>query len=160
MTHIKKFVDTLLQWISIVIVVLMTFFVTYQVVTRYIFNRPSAVSEALARYLFVWLTMLGGAYVFGKQGHMNITFFREKFSPKKLIILKMASEALIAVFALLIMFYGGKIYMLKQMISIEPSINIPMGYIYAAVPIGGILILFYAVYNETLLFKSLKSHGA
>jgi TRAP-type C4-dicarboxylate transport system permease small subunit len=159
MGSIKKAVDTMLQWISIVIVAVMTLLITYQVVTRYVFNKPSAMSETLARYLFVWLTMLGGAYVFGKQGHMNITFFREKCPPKKNIMLKMTGEALIAVFALLLMCSGGKTYMLKQMISIDPSINIPMGYIYASLPTGGILILFYAVYNEIQLYKSLRKHG-
>jgi TRAP-type C4-dicarboxylate transport system permease small subunit len=135
----------------------MTFLVTYQVITRYIFNNPSAISEALARYLFVWLTMFGGAYVFGKREHMNLNFIRDQFPPKGKVILEMISEFLIAVFAIMVMIYGGKIYALKQMIQIDPSMQIPMGYIYASLPMAGYLILFYFICNEIELFKKLKS---
>jgi TRAP-type C4-dicarboxylate transport system permease small subunit len=147
MAKIKCFVNSVLLWFSIGIVVVMTGLVTYQVITRYVFNRPSATSEVLARYLFVWLTMFGGAYVFGKREHMNIAFLREKLPLPGKMILEILSELLIAGFAFMVMFYGGRIYALKQMGSIDPSINVSMGYIYLSLPIAGIVILFYALCN-------------
>jgi TRAP-type C4-dicarboxylate transport system permease small subunit len=159
MNKIKKAVDTALSWFSIIIVALMTFFVTYQVVTRYIFNRPSAVSEAVARYLFVWLTIFGGAYVFGKRSHMNLVFIRDKCPPYIQAMLEIICELLIAIFAILVMIYGGWIYTTKQAVQAEPSLVISMAYIYGSLPVGGLLILFYFVFNEIELiarFKSLK----
>ncbi|MDR1952316.1 MAG: TRAP transporter small permease [Elusimicrobiota bacterium] len=157
MKKIKDYVDTILQWFCISILVVMTILVTYQVITRYIFNNPSAISEALARYLFVWLTMYGGAYVFGRREHMNLSFIRDKFPPKIKTILEMTSEFLVAIFAAAIMIYGGKFYVSQQMIQLDPSMQIPMGYIYSSLPIGGILILFYFVCNELDLLKKLKN---
>ncbi|GHT85510.1 C4-dicarboxylate ABC transporter permease [Spirochaetia bacterium] len=157
MKSIKNVIDTMLQWFCVLIVALMTFFVTYQVVTRYIFNKPSAVSETIARYLFVWLTIFGGAYVFGKRGHMNLVFIREKFSPKIQTVLEILSEFLIAVFAILIMIYGGRIYTVKQFVQIDPSLMFPMAWIYGCLPVGGVLVLFYSIYNELELFKKLKA---
>ena len=156
MKSIKNIIDKILQWFCVVIVALMTFFVTYQVVTRYCFNKPSAVSETIARYLFVWLTIFGGAYVFGKRGHMNLVFIREKFSPKIQTLLEVFSEFLIAVFAVLVMIYGGRIYTAKQIVQIDPSLNFSMAWIYASLPVGGALILFYSIYNELELFEKLK----
>ena len=155
MAQIKKVVDTALQWFSILIVAVMTVLVTYQVVTRYVFNNPSAVSEAAARYLFVWLTMFGGAYVFGKREHMNLTFIAAKLKPKGRIILEIVSEALILAFALGVMSYGGKLYADMQLVQIDPSLNIPMAYIYWALPAAGVLILFYTICNEIVLVKKL-----
>jgi TRAP-type C4-dicarboxylate transport system permease small subunit len=155
MAQAKKIVDTALQWFSIMIVAVMTILVTYQVVTRYVFNNPSAVSEAAARYLFVWLTMFGGAYVFGKREHMNLTFISAKLNPKGQIILQIVSEALILVFALAVMSYGGKLYADMQLVQIDPSLNIPMAYIYWALPASGVLILFYTICNEIALVKKL-----
>jgi TRAP-type C4-dicarboxylate transport system permease small subunit len=154
---VKNTIDKILQWLCVVIVALMTFFVTYQVVTRYVFNKPSAVSETIARYLFVWLTVFGGAYVFGKRGHMNLVFIREKFSLKTQTILEILSEFLIAVFAILIMIYGGRIYTAKQVVQIDPSLMFSMAWIYGCLPVGGVLVLFYSIYNELELLKKLKS---
>jgi TRAP-type C4-dicarboxylate transport system permease small subunit len=81
MAKIKRIVNSVLLWFSISIIAVMTVLVTYQVVTRYVFNRPSAVSEVPARYLFVWFTMFGGAYVFGKREHMNIALLLTTYVP-------------------------------------------------------------------------------
>ena len=65
LTTIKKAVDKVMEWSCILILIVMTVLVTYQVITRYFFNRPSAISETAAQYLFVWMVMFGSAYVFG-----------------------------------------------------------------------------------------------
>jgi TRAP-type C4-dicarboxylate transport system permease small subunit len=160
MSILKKIVDTFLQWFCIIIVAVMAIFVTYQVVTRYFFNNPSAVSEALARYLFIWLTMYGGAYVFGKREHMNLEFIRSKFPIKIKTCLEMFSELIIAVFASTVMVIGGYIQTTTQMIQADPSTQVPMGIIYSSVLGGGIFILFYFVCNEIELIKKFKSIGA
>jgi TRAP-type C4-dicarboxylate transport system permease small subunit len=156
MKAVKKIVDTVLQWFSIIIVVVMTVLVTYQVITRYIFNNPSAVSESLARYVFVWLTMFGGAYVFGKREHMNLSFASEKLSARGKIVLSIVTEALIAFFAVTVMTYGGKLYADMQLVQIDPSLNIPMAYVYFALPASGVLILFYAACNITNFVQQLQ----
>jgi TRAP-type C4-dicarboxylate transport system permease small subunit len=159
MQAVKKVVDTILQWLSIGIVVLMTYFVTYQVVTRYVFNNPSVISEAIARYLFVWLTIFGGAYVFGKRDHMSLVFVRNRFPPRAQIVLEIVSELLIALFAVLVMIYGGRIYTAKQYVQMEPSLLFSMAYIYICLPIGGVLVLFYTLCNEVDLIKKLRGHS-
>ena len=45
--------------------ILMTLVGTYQIVTRYFFNRPSTISEELLTYSFTWMSLLASAYVFG-----------------------------------------------------------------------------------------------
>jgi TRAP-type C4-dicarboxylate transport system permease small subunit len=160
MTKAKKIVDVVLQWFSMAIVVLMTVFVTYQVVTRYCFNNPSSVSEAVARYLFVWLVVFGGAYVFGKREHMNLVFVRDRFSPKTRIVLQIVSEFLIAAFAILVMVLGGYTYTVRQIVLMEPSLLFSMAYIYACLPVGGLLILFYCLCNTRDLLKQLRNDGA
>ncbi len=62
-----ELVDKAMEWLCIVMLAIMTVLVSYQVVTRYFFNNPSAMSENAAQYLFVWLVMFGSAYVFGSR---------------------------------------------------------------------------------------------
>ena len=36
--------------------------VVWQVVSRYLLNSPSSVTEEIARYLLIWVSMLGASY--------------------------------------------------------------------------------------------------
>ena len=55
-----------LGFVIIALFAFMTLIGTYQIVTRYFFNRPSTVSEELLTYAFTWMALLASAYVFGK----------------------------------------------------------------------------------------------
>jgi TRAP-type C4-dicarboxylate transport system permease small subunit len=153
----KKYLDTFVAWVCIGIVGLMTVLITWQVITRYLFNSPSAVSEILSRYLFIWLILFGSAYVFGLREHMAISFIKEKFSPRVKIITDMFTELAIAVFTFAIMIIGGWYTVLRQMWQLDSALQIPMGYIYSAIPLSGGLIVFYFLYNEIHLFRRLNT---
>lgn len=112
---VKWHIDKLLSSICILIVGSMTILVTYQVVVRYVFNSPSAVSEVLSRYLFIWLVLFGGAYVFGLKEHMSISFVHQKFPKKVQLVLDMITELCISLFAISIMVLGGYSITLRQM---------------------------------------------
>ncbi len=100
MEKMKKLFDRVLEVSCIALMSVMTILVTYQVITRYIFNKPSAVSEVLARYMFVWMVLLCAAYVFGLREHMNIPFVKDKLPPRGRIVCDIAGEIIIALFGL------------------------------------------------------------
>ena len=77
MEKIKNCLDKIIELFCIVIMGVMTVLVTWQVITRYVFNNPSIFTEQTSQYLFVWLVMYGSAYVFGKREHMQISFVRD-----------------------------------------------------------------------------------
>ena len=72
LNKIKFVVDKVIEVISTILLAIMTVLVVYQVVTRYVFNAPSAISEILSQYLFVWMIMFGSAYVYGSREHLTI----------------------------------------------------------------------------------------
>jgi len=159
----KDFIDTLKHWVDkliagllIFIVAAMTVLVTYQVVIRYVFDSPSAISEVLSRYLFIWLILIGSAYVFGHKEHMSIPFVKNKFSEKAQTYIEMFTELATGIFAISIMVIGGYGSAIRQMWQLDSALQIPMGMIYMAIPISGALIIFYSLYNELLLWRRLK----
>lgn len=153
---LKSWVDKIVSSICIAVVGAMTILVTYQVVARYLFNSPSAISEVLSRYLFIWLILFGSAYVFGLREHMAITFIKDKFSEKTKVCIEMFTEFATVVFALSIMIFGGYSSAVRQMWQLDSALQIPMGTIYAAIPISGGLMVFYFLYNELRLFNRLQ----
>lgn len=153
----KTIVDKIVASLCIFIVGAMTCLVTYQVASRYLLNSPSAISEVLSRYLFIWLIFYGSAYVFGLREHMSISFIKDKFPPKLRIIVDMFSETVILVFAASIMIFGGYTSTVRQMWQLDSALQIPMGVIYSAIPISGCMILFYFIYNQAKFIQQLKS---
>lgn len=157
MEKIKKNVDRVVALSCIALLGVMTILVTYQVVVRYVFSAPSAISEVLSRYLFVWLVLIGGAYVFGLSEHMNIAIVREHMKPKTGVAVQMFTELCIFLFAYGVMVLGGFNKTAGQMNQLDSALQIPMGVIYSALPISGCLIVFYSIYNEYKLVKKMVS---
>ena len=157
LTAAKKIVDKIMEVMCIIILGIMTVLVVYQVVTRKIFNSPSAYSEALSQYLFVWMVMYGSAYIFGLGEHLNISILKDKMKGATLLIVEILTNICLVLFAVVVLVYGGYIISAQQMATTDAALQIPMGIIYSAIPISGIFTLFYAVYNTALAYEHYKN---
>ena len=78
MKRIRTQVDTLVGKVLILILGLMVINVLWQVFSRYFTDSPSSFTDELARYLMMWLGVLGAAYVSGRDEHVAIDYFAEK----------------------------------------------------------------------------------
>ena len=144
----RKFLDLLIYRICSVILILMVLDVTWQVTSRYILNNPASFTDEGARFLMVWLGVLGGALLFGRNGHLAVTFVTDKLNQASQKTLNIIIYIVIAVFAIFAMIYG-----IRTMLQPSPAINIPMGYVYSIIPIGGFIILIYIVLNIVDILK-------
>ena len=153
---IRKGMDSVLGLCQIILFAAMVIVGTYQILVRYLFNRPSTVSEELLTYAFAWLSLLGAAYMFGKRGHMRMGFMSDKLNRSVRRGLDIASECLIFSFAAIIMVYGGIQITSLTMGQKTASLGIPMGYVYSIVPVSGVLILIYSILNITEIQNNRK----
>lgn len=147
MEAIRNILDKVLEKICCILLAIMVVLIFWQVFTRYVLGHPSVFSEALAKYLFIWLIFFSMAYVFGKREHMAIEFFADKLSKKKRLILDNLNQVLIILFSSGVLIYGGIFTTIYQMQKIDATLQIPMGYIYMIVPISGLLVIFYCINN-------------
>lgn len=153
MTNIKKALDKILGWFCIIIFSLMVIFTTYQVVVRYVFSSPSAISETLTRYLFVWLILYSAAYVFGQKDHINIGYLKDKMSEPVKQKVNIIIEIITIAFSALVLIYGGIKVTNLNMLQFDSILGIPTGIIYSCIPIAGVLIIFYGIYNIIIFAK-------
>ena len=144
---IRKGMNTVVSTICIVLFAVMVVVGTYQIITRFIFNNPSTVSEELLTYTFAWMAIFSSAYVFGKRDHMRMTFVADKLPKEQRKILEIVIELLIIAFAVIVLIYGGFTIMGLTMTQKTASLGVMMGVIYSVVPICGILIAIYGVLN-------------
>ena len=144
---IRKGMNTVVSTICIVLFAVMVVVGTYQIITRFVFNNPSTISEELLTYTFAWMAIFSSAYVFGKRDHMRMTFVADKLPKEQRKILEIVIELLIIAFAVIVLIYGGFTIMGLTMTQKTASLGVMMGVIYAVVPICGILIAIYGVLN-------------
>lgn len=147
MHKVKAGIMQVLGFVIIALFAFMTLIGTYQIVTRYFFNRPSTVSEELLTYAFTWMALLASAYVFGKRDHMRMGFLADKLigAPRK--YLEITIDLLTFLLAAVVMVYGGISITKLTMIQTTASLRVPMGYIYVIVPVTGVLIMLFSLMN-------------
>lgn len=122
-----------------------------QVFSRYILKTSFAFTEELARFSLIWLSILGAAYLNAKRQHLSMDFLFLKFSEKNKKRSLLFIEACIFIFALLVMVIGGfnLVYTTLHLEQLSGTLRIPLGYIYAIMPISGLLIMWFSIYHVT-----------
>lgn len=133
----KAKVDRILGGILVIMLAVMTLDVLWGVFTRYVMANQASWSEELARFLLIWIGILGAAYASGQRMHLSIDLLENK--PVRLI------AALIILFALGAMVIGGTrlVLLTAELGQSSPALGLPMSLIYAVVPISGLLIIYY-----------------
>ena len=97
-------------------------------------------SVELSTYLFVWMTFVGASLALKKHEHFAIEFFVEKLPPKPAQAVQRFSLALVVVFSIILIWFGG-VQVVKGWNTVTPVLEIPRSVPYAAVPFGGVLML-------------------
>ena len=116
MRKVRKTMMKVLGYLIIFLFMMMTAVGSYQIITRYFFNRPSTVSEELLTYSFTWMSLLASAYVFGKRDHMRMGFMADKLTGSCRKYLEIIIDLLSFSFAAVVMVYGRCLICLFNML--------------------------------------------
>jgi TRAP-type C4-dicarboxylate transport system permease small subunit len=125
--------------------VIMVLNVLWQVFSRYVLNNPSGFTDELAGFLMIWVGLLGAAYASGKGLHLAIDVLRESNINSK--FLDRIIPVLIILFAVGVLVIGGGrlVYLTLYLEQYSANLKIPVGYVYLALPLSGLLITYYAL---------------
>ena len=156
-TRIKSFLDKFLFSICIVIMTVLVIDVSWQVLSRYLVGEPSLYTDELARFLMVWLTFLGGAYMFGSDSHLSVNSLRDMMPAKMQNAIFIFTYLLIGGFAVLVMIMGSQRLILRTLSQPSPSLGIPMGYFYSILPLSATFIIIYMLLNLGEMFYKSKA---
>ncbi|MBS9422613.1 TRAP transporter small permease [Photorhabdus caribbeanensis] len=145
-----------LAFFTVSLSVFLVFCVTWQVVSRYVFGAPSTVTDELARYLFMWVAMIGAAYTTGQHRHLAIDLLTMKLKGIGKNSVGLVIQAAIALFASIVLVYGGSILVISTLETkqITPALGLPMGYVYLCLPISGVLMICYVLVDIVALIQN------
>jgi TRAP-type C4-dicarboxylate transport system permease small subunit len=145
----KKTIDKLLGYVLILLLAAMTLDVLWGVFTRYVLGSQADWSEELARFLLIWISLLGSAYAAGQRMHLSIDLLAPKLSERGRRRLSGFIHFLVLLFALLVMVVGGlrMMYITQVLGQQSAALRIPMYWVYAVVPFSGLLVMLYQLYD-------------
>ena len=121
-----------------------------QVIWRFIFNNPFSWTEEVARYIQVWIILFGSPVCIQKSSHLSIDYLKDSISLGVRKLLQFISYVMISLFSVSIIVFGIQ-FILKVGYQNTPATQIPLGFIYMAFPIAGILMLIESliIINKT-----------
>ena len=145
----RSFIDRVLEFLLVAIMGLLVLDVLWQVISRYLLQSPSSFTDELARFLLIWVGILGAAYATGLKLHLAIDVWINRFSSANRQIVDRFINIAVALFGLLVMVIGGinLINILLKSGNISPALSIPIGYVYAVIPFSGLLIIYYSLFD-------------
>lgn len=151
----RKTVDKITRNALVVLMAILVLDVVWQVFSRYILNAPSTFTDELARYLLIWVSLLGAAYISGQNAHIAIEVLPQRLNPKNRLRLMIFLRVLIIAFVLAVLVVGGgyQMYLKYLYHEISPALQISMGWVYLIGPLSGVLIIYYKLSDITRLIK-------
>lgn len=127
------------RWAVILILAAMAVMVFANVALRFLTDHSILWVEEVSRYLMIWLTFLGAGLVLRYGGHIGIDTLQNALP-------RHAAWIRGAIFALMLIFFGtmlwlGVRYSMVTWGQTTPVMQIPIGAVYLAMPIGFALLI-------------------
>ena len=103
MHRIARVLDAVLNSVLITLMVALVAAVSWQVISRYVFASPSSWTEEVARFLMIWVGLLGAAYAFRSGVHLGFDLLPNKLSGRSAQILKIFTLGAVILFSVTIL---------------------------------------------------------
>ena len=158
--NINQVLDRVYMLVAGLLFIVLIISSTLQVFTRYVLNASLVGTEELARYCFIWMSLLGGSIAVGRWAHTAISVLYDLLPrvPKKGVFC-LQNLFIIALGIIFIM--GGFTMMSATKTQFTPTLHIPKWVIYLAVPLSGTGMCLHAVEHilNTLFGKDHLEEG-
>jgi len=137
----KKFLNNFEEIVGGSLFIVMFVVLVIQIFSRQVLDSPIIWSEQLARFLFVYVAYLAVSSEIKNGGHVRIEYFFDKLPAKFRTILHYSFQVIMASVLVLMIYIGYVMSMRKVPVEIV-SLNISYVYLYMALPLLSLLMLY------------------
>lgn len=141
-----KWLDRIEEWASVLLLSIVLLAVLTQVVARYVFQAPLFWGDELARYSYVWMAFLAGAFVTGRRSHVTVGLLDGFLSPKHLRLLETLAQSIVALTCMAVVVYSFD-WLLKTARPQSPALRVPMIWLYGGVWLSFALMTLHSLLN-------------
>ncbi len=114
------------------------------VFSRYVLVRTFTWYDEIARLVFVWMIFLGAAVAVKRGAHFRLHLLVDRFPARLHRLADVLTLLVVIAFGLLLVQQGLLLVQLGQFQQ-TPVMGLPKSYVYASMPIGGVLMIVYAL---------------
>ena len=136
------------------VLAVMTLAVFLQVVLRFFGRTGIDGLDEVPRYLFVWLVMIGAAAAMQRGEHTCVDYFRLRLGPRGRALTTAVINAVGMLFFLSLI-RTSFVLVPNSQLQTSAGLGLPLGYVYAAVPVGAFLVLLPMAWNLVAALRAL-----
>ncbi|MGN8644919.1 TRAP transporter small permease [Gracilibacillus sp. HCP3S3_G5_1] len=128
---------------AVVSMIIASILIFVQVILRYLFNFSLIWSEEAARFLIIWLVLIGSSIAVREKGHATVDALVAFLPPAGKKFFSIFANLAGIIFCLILIWAGSKmVSSVVELGNVTPALGIPMAIPYLSVPVGGGLMLF------------------
>jgi len=151
-------VDAVERSILAVLMFCVCFLLLLQTGARLMNSSAFGWAEEVARYLFIWVVMLGSGFAVRHGAHIMADVLRPKSTHALALAWLIVLEALVAAAALALLVYGFQLTIISSN-SMMVSLDLSMGYRSAAVPAGAALMFIFSMAKIGEMLRAMRAPG-
>jgi TRAP-type C4-dicarboxylate transport system permease small subunit len=156
MTRYLDMLEALIRWAVVLLLVFMVAAIGSQVFARYLFHQSLYWTEELGRHVMIWMIFLASVLCVRRGLHLSITLLQQRLKPEKQLVMQIIGSAVLAFFFFMMVVHGWTLAQ-KTMVQRSSAIHYPMGFVYAALPVSGLLM--FIVNLEIIVKTGLELFG-
>lgn len=134
MAKITAFLEPVVKWLGIMFFTVMVIAALLQIFTRYVINHSIPWTDELARYTFIWSTMLGAALVHRKRGHIMIDLLVSRLKGRSQALIRIIVDFFSLMILLVLAVQGVNLLSIGAM-QTTPALGVKMSYVMLSVPV-------------------------
>ena len=157
-----KIIDLIAKIVAkflMVLVVSLVFVVFANIVLRYI-GKPIRWADEMARLLFVWTSFLGMYFAYSKNLHPSFNLILNKVGRRRPAFgrIMMVFTYVLVLSFLIIVLYGGIVYIGLAKIQTTAVLRMSVGWMYAAAPVSMFFMILETFRKFFLLLQAENAH--
>ena len=123
------------------------------VVVRYfgVFGGSLHWTDEASRFTMIWLAMLGSVVALDRGAHLAVTMLPDALGPRGRFVVLVVANLLSAAFVFVLAWKGLELSQ-RTMRQVSPSLGLPMGAVYLAIPVAA-AIMFVQLIAFTVLHR-------
>lgn len=145
MKGLYRFADSLIKvgaYIAGIFIVLATLMTFYEVISRWLFNKPTIFATELSTYAIIGSCFLGSAYAIRTYAHITVDLLINNVNDKMKKLLAYLSNSMGLVFSIIFTFYGFHHVLNTKELGVTSAslLRVPMYIPELLLPLGGLLM--------------------
>ena len=151
MHRLIRILDAILKNALVVLMAALVISVSWQVISRYLLASPASWTEEVARFVMIWVGLLGAAYAFRTGVHLGLDILPKKLTGRPAQVLKLFTMLVVVLFSVSVLIIGGGslVGLTWELRQYSAVLGLPIAFVYSVIPLAGVLICVYALAGVT-----------